>query len=233
MKPVRTPFRFRKILSYPGSSMALCQEMNQMKASNDRRWEINITGLPMIKKKCPKCNSIHYSCSEKFRMNAQKKNIDIWLIYKCVSCNTTLNVTILSRTKPELVPKGLFEQFTINDPATAWRYALDPEIIRKNSLELDYSTMEYEIRCEPVTLDSIACGDDEVVSFIMETKTDIPVKLSVIIRKHFGISLSQLDKMTEAGIFTISTSVNLKKCKIKDGLIFRVHRDKLKEFMEK
>lgn len=155
-------------------------------------------------------------------MNAQKKSIDIWLIYKCVSCNTTLNVTILSRTKPELIPKGLFEQFTMNDPGTAWRYALDPEIIRKNNLELDYSTMEYEVMYEPVTLDSIVRGEDEVVSFIMETKTDIPVKLSVIIRKCFGISLSQFGKMTEAGIFTISTSVNLKKCKIKDGLIFRV-----------
>ena len=42
-------------------------------------------------------------------MNAQKRNIDVWLIYRCVECDSTYNLTILSRTKPELIKKDLEE----------------------------------------------------------------------------------------------------------------------------
>ncbi|WP_084023929.1 DUF1062 domain-containing protein [Clostridium taeniosporum] len=39
-----------------------------------------------------KCNEkIHYINSGKFRVNANKNNIDIWLIYQCEKCKSTWN----------------------------------------------------------------------------------------------------------------------------------------------
>ncbi|MFR7812752.1 MAG: DUF1062 domain-containing protein [Butyricimonas faecihominis] len=78
-------------------------------------------------------------------MNAQKRNIDVWLIYRCVECDSTYNLTILSRTKPELIKKDLFSKFSENDEELSWEYAFSSEIGRKNGVELDYSSVEYEI----------------------------------------------------------------------------------------
>ena len=109
-------------------------------------WEITPKNIPLLKRKCSKCgNSNLYYCSNKFRLNSQKRSIDVWLIYKCVNCDNTCNVIILSRTKPELINKALYHKFCHNDKATARQYAFDPETIRKNSMDLDYSNMEYDI----------------------------------------------------------------------------------------
>lgn len=48
-------------------------------------------------------------------MNAQKRNLDVWLIYRCAACDSTYNLTILSRTKPERIDKELFRKFLEND----------------------------------------------------------------------------------------------------------------------
>ena len=78
-------------------------------------------------------------------MNAQKKNIDVWLIYRCVKCDNTCNLTLLSRSKPDLIDKTLFHSFSMNDKDAAWKYAFSTEMERKNNLRLDYGCVEYEV----------------------------------------------------------------------------------------
>ena len=78
-------------------------------------WRIKVLNPPHLNKQCSRCKNHKFYCSEKFRMNAQKKNIDIWLIYRCSSCDNTFNMTILSRTKSDLIDKGLFDKFSKND----------------------------------------------------------------------------------------------------------------------
>ena len=108
-------------------------------------WEIKAKNTPTLKRKCNHCNSNRFYCSDKFRLNSQKKNIDIWLIYRCVECDSTYNLTILSRTKPEWIKKDLFLNFSGNDEATAWEYAFSAETTRKNNVELDYSSVRQNI----------------------------------------------------------------------------------------
>ena len=66
-------------------------------------WEVKVNNTPLLIKKCSHCDSDRFYCSDKFRMNAQKKNIDVWLIYRCVKCDNTCNLTLLSRSKPDLI----------------------------------------------------------------------------------------------------------------------------------
>jgi len=165
-------------------------------------WEISVLEMPLIKKKCTKCNSHdnHFYCSGKFRVNAQKRNIDVWLIYRCTECDSTLNVTILSRTKPELIDSALYHNFLQNDTNTAWRYSLDVETMRRNRLELDYSEIQYDIIQQPVTLDEITSMDAESIEFSIKNPANINLKLSSIIRECLHISLNQLERMIGAGV---------------------------------
>ena len=74
-------------------------------------------------------------------MNAQKKNIDVWLIYRCVKCDNTCNITLLSRTKPDLIDKVLFHSFSMNDWKAAWKYAFSAELAGRNHLKTDYDSV--------------------------------------------------------------------------------------------
>lgn len=164
-------------------------------------------------------------------MNAQKRNIDVWLIYRCVECDSTYNLTILSRTKPELIKKDLFEKFSGNDESLAWEYAFSPEIGRKNGVELDYSSVEYEILHDDISVNDILNTDYEVVAFKIQTHFEFGLKLSSVIRLCLGLSANLLNQMIEAEAIFTPEAYPLKKRKIKNGDIVLVNKEKLQNIL--
>ena len=60
-------------------------------------WQVIPLDLPTISKKCSACKNNEFECSKKFRVNSNKKLSDVWLIYKCTSCNSTWNMNVISR----------------------------------------------------------------------------------------------------------------------------------------
>lgn len=195
-------------------------------------WEVIPTSTPLLKRKCSKCRSSNlYYCSNKFRLNSQKKSIDVWLIYRCIKCDNTCNMTILSRTKPELIDKELYQKFMMNDENTAWKYAFETETIQKNSMEPDYSNIEYDIIHEDITLEDILKMDKDLIEFEIKTNFNLNLKLTSVIRECLNISLNQLGKMLSAGVITISPLISVNKCRIKEGIIVTIHREKLKIYL--
>lgn len=197
-------------------------------------WEIIPASTPLFKKRCSECSSSNlYYCSDKFRLNSQKKSIDIWLIYKCVKCDNTCNITILSRTRPELIDKELYRRFSMNDEETAWKYAFDAETIRKNNMELDYSNIEYNIIHENISFEDILNMEEELIEFKVKASLNLNLKLTSVIRECFDISLNQMEKMLSAGVIHILPLAPVNKCKVKDGTTVTIHCKKLKAYMEK
>lgn len=190
-------------------------------------WEIKVKNTPLLKRKCSHCNSDRFYCSEKFRMNSQKRNIDVWLIYRCVKCDNTYNLTILSRTKPELINKELFRRFSENDTSTAWEYAFSAETGRRNNVELDYKSVKYEIQHEGISIKDILSTDYQIITFKIKCDFEFDLKLSSIIRICLGLSANQLDRMIEAGAISIPENRSLKKHKVKDGDIILINKEKL------
>lgn len=66
----------------------------------------------------------------------KKKTLDIWLIYKCVHCNTTWNSTIYSRVSAQKLGAALLEKFHNNDKNLAAKYAMDISLLQRNGATL-------------------------------------------------------------------------------------------------
>lgn len=179
-------------------------------------WEISVKSTPLLIKKCSHCNSTRFYCSDKFRMNAQKRNLDIWLIYRCVQCDNTCNLTILSRSKPELIDKSLFHSFSMNDRATAWQYAFSAELERKNNLKLDYASVEYEIISSHSPEEMLALSD-ESLHIQIKCPHEFNLKLSSIIRKYFSLSANRVKGLIEEGSISTSTGKVSLKQRVRDG----------------
>ena len=189
-------------------------------------WEVKVKNTPLLIKKCSHCDSDRFYCSDKFRMNAQKKNIDVWLIYRCVKCDNTCNLTLLSRSKPDLIDKTLFHSFSMNDKNTAWKYAFSTEMERKNNLRLDYGSVEYEV-IPNTSLEDLLNLSNEVIKIHIKYEFEFDFKLSSLIRRCFSLSANQVKRMFEDGIITISGNKPPQKHKVQDGDMILIQREGL------
>jgi len=109
-----------------------------MIVSREYRVEIIALETPKVLNSCHRCKkTTAFYCSEKFRVNAQQKRIDVWLIYKCEHCESTWNYSILSRVHTNSIDKVLHQKFMNNDRETAWQHAFQIDQLRKACKEVN------------------------------------------------------------------------------------------------
>ncbi|ROR25279.1 uncharacterized protein DUF1062 [Mobilisporobacter senegalensis] len=101
------------------------------------QWEIELDSLPAVTRNCPKCGKkIEFINTEKFRVNANRNHIDIWLIYQCSQCRSTWNMTIYERINPKDISKDEYEKFIANDKKLAKKYGFDIGIHNRNKADI-------------------------------------------------------------------------------------------------
>lgn len=88
--------------------------------------------LPPIVWSCPRCRCSIFDCSERFRANSNGKLLDIWLVYRCRSCDATKNLTVVERRPVSKVPRALLDAAQRNDAAVARALARDTALVRRN-----------------------------------------------------------------------------------------------------
>jgi hypothetical protein len=94
-------------------------------------WRITPLTTPRVHRHCPHCGDRRFASTDRFRLNANKQRIDVWLIYRCETCEATWNLTVLSRTRQADIDPDLFERMTRNDAATARACAFDAELLSR------------------------------------------------------------------------------------------------------
>ncbi|MGG7550035.1 DUF1062 domain-containing protein [Chryseobacterium arthrosphaerae] len=196
-------------------------------------WEIRVKNTPLLKKKCSHCDSDRFACSDKFRLNAQKKNIDIWLIYRCVKCSNTYNMTLFSRIRTESVSKEIFNKMSENNTEMAWEYAFSHDIRRKNNVEADPDSVEYEIRHNEIQEEEMMNPDSEMLTFKIKCPFDCNLRMSAVIREGLNLSSAQLKRLIETDGIWLDGKPLQKKHKIKNEDTVQVHKAKLKSVLYK
>lgn len=192
--------------------------------STQHIWEVKAKNTPLLKKKCSHCNSERFQCSDKFRLNAQKKNIDIWLIYRCVKCNNTYNMAVFSRIRTESISKEIFNQFSENDTEIAWKYAFSQEVIRKNNVEADWESVAYEILYPNFSVEDLINMNEEMISFQIRSSFDFNMRLSTVTRTCLELSSSKLNLLFESDAVYCNEKPFQKMYKFKNGDVIKVNR---------
>jgi hypothetical protein len=179
------------------------------------RIEIIPLETPKIQIHCHRCKkSATFYCSEKFRVNAQQKHIDVWLIYKCGQCDSTWNYPILSRIHTQALDKNLHRKFMNNDRETAWRYAFQIEQLRKVCHEVD-TDIPYTLKVEAVDRKEESCKIFLFSPYLFD------LRLDKILRQILGISRSKLEHMADCNSILTNPPVRLNS-KLKEDLCITV-----------
>ena len=102
-----------------------------------KTYEIIPTETYKIRRNCGGCGckSI-YSSTEKIRINANGKHLDVWLIYHCNKCKHTYNIPIYSRVDICSISNEEYKELLRNDENAILRYGLDRNIFIQNGLTI-------------------------------------------------------------------------------------------------
>jgi hypothetical protein len=193
-----------------------------MNSNNIVTYEIIAQETPNVIRSCRNCKrSTEYFCSDKFRVNANQKMVDIWLIYKCIHCEATWNCPILSRVNVSRIDPALHQKFMNNDKETIWYYAFQINKLRKlcDAVNKD---IKYEVRK----------GKSESVSNELTIriccKYDFGLRIDRLLADILNISRSKVNTMAKAEMVLLSPNVTMKD-KVSDDLHVTVKSNRHKD----
>lgn len=179
-------------------------------------WDIQYISPPPAIKYCKKCGKkTEYIYSKLFRINAQRKHLDIWLIYKCSDCDSTWNMTIYSRINPKSIAPEILDGFHSNNEEIAKRYAMDTELIRKNGAEVGLP--KYEILGANINFN---------IPTELHIKSSYPfrLKISSLLREKMNLSQNAFEQMITSGSIRSTSGLDLKKCRLQADAILIIDK---------
>ncbi|GAA4653314.1 DUF1062 domain-containing protein [Anaerocolumna aminovalerica] len=185
-----------------------------------KQWILIPDSIPEVIRYCPKCGKrTNFINSEKFRINANRNNIDIWLIYQCSKCKSTWNMSIYERINPNDIKKELYDKFLANDKILAKKYGFDVTIHNKNMSELILDNMDYHI-IESVSNDYCDKENEQSIEIISEFPLDI--RMDKFLSENLDISRSQIKNMFDKGFIYCQEERNWIKKKVKNGMVINI-----------
>jgi hypothetical protein len=158
------------------------------------RWRIRPLELPRAWRYCASCATARaFVCSERFRVNANKKSLDVWLNYRCTSCEDVWKFPLFERRSVNELG-AMIESFARHDRALVWKYAFDIARLRPHVIKVD---SDVRIAVERTALRCDAESPEHCcVSFDVPFPCD--VRLDRLLAGELGISRSALGRSVSA-----------------------------------
>ncbi|RSM74226.1 hypothetical protein DMB66_02115 [Actinoplanes sp. ATCC 53533] len=157
------------------------------------RWLVCSTGLPLIRRRCLSCPSAWYRSDGKFRVNANHKLLDVWLLALCVGCGETVKLTVLERVHVRAVDPSALTRFHDNDLDLAAKVLADPGLLRRNRVALDWDGA-WTLRKT-----TVGVPEAEVIDTSVRFAQRIPIRLTRLLSVGLDVSRSEVRRLVAAG----------------------------------
>ncbi|KOU32229.1 hypothetical protein ADK52_02035 [Streptomyces sp. WM6372] len=149
--------------------------------------------MPLVRRRCHACASERFRANGKFRVNANHKLLDAWLLVLCTACGDTAKLTVLERMNVRSVRPELLDRMHDNDPGLAAEVLQDPVMRRRNRIALDWD--------DAWRLDT--GGSDhlgrEVIDVSVRFAAQIPVRPVRVIAEGCGLSRAEVERLIADG----------------------------------
>ncbi|PYC75922.1 hypothetical protein C7C45_02070 [Micromonospora arborensis] len=158
-----------------------------------RNWAVVPTCLPLVRRRCHSCASELFRPSGKFRVNANHKLIDAWLLVLCTGCGVTAKLTLLERVTVRSIRPGLLDLLHHNDPGLTAALLQDPAVQHRNRIALDWDD------AWRLDTDGSEHLDHETIDVAVRFAARIPVRPVRLIADGLGLSRAQVDRLILEG----------------------------------
>ena len=156
-------------------------------------WVVVPTCLPLVLRRCHACASERFRANGKFRVNANHKLLDAWLLVLCTACGETAKLSVLERANVRSVRPELLDRLHDNDLGLAAELLQDPVVRRRNRIALDWDDAW---RLDTGGSDHL---DREVIDVSVRFAARIPVRPVRLIAEGCGLSRAEVERLITEG----------------------------------
>lgn len=102
-------------------------------------WSVEPPSEPFhVFKYCPRCRAPRcFRCAYKFRVNANRKFIDIWLLFDCTRCGATAKLPVVRRLPASRIGQSRLRAFEGNDRNQAMAIARDRRLLKRAGFSVE------------------------------------------------------------------------------------------------
>jgi len=164
-------------------------------------WTVASETAPQPHMNCSRCGTARpFRSSHKFRVNANGKQVDAWLIYKCTACDNTWKRPVLERQKVDSVDPALLDALHRNDPELARRWACDLGGLQ-GRIGHAGTSMEVAVRKELLTE---APPSVRWLSVRLAVPQPVVLRLDRLLAGELGLSRQRLQNLQKADRLVIA-----------------------------
>jgi hypothetical protein len=173
-------------------------------------WVIRELGLPAIVKACVTCRSTRHHPTGKFRVNANGKVLDVWMLINCELCERTSKIPVHERINVRALANERLVMFEKNDPAMARHLAMGASLASRAGYRLDWSgTWDLETDMPFYELER---ADPAPLEVFIRFEFPAPIRVEKLLMAGFGLSRSAARGMVDSGRIRLPMAVDARAC---------------------
>lgn len=166
------------------------------------RWLVKPLSCPRPIRYCPDCGiAREFVCSERFRVNAQKKVVDVWLKYRCAECGNVWKYPVMERQRIAALDPELHDAFSRHDSATVCKYAFDLNRLRSHVIGVQTNV---EMIVERTVFDSFETFESNVwLAIHFDVPLACDMRLDRLLASELCVTRAAVRKWDECGQLVI------------------------------
>lgn len=174
---------------------------------------------------CNRCKqSTPFASSDKFRLNANGKRLDAWLIYRCVFCDNTWNRPIFERKDARAIRPGLLSALQSNDQFTATSVAFDTADLRRHTHRINEFT-------DVAVQKQVLCFDvpkPEILEITLNCPKSCGMRTDRLLANELDLSRTKITEFGKRGALQVpASSRRALRQAVKNGLRVRIDLRKI------
>jgi len=176
-------------------------------ASRKALWVIRELGLPAIVKACVSCRFTRHHATGKFRVNANGKVIDVWMLIRCEQCGRTAKIPVHERVYVRALEPGRRLMLEGNDRSMVRDLAMDRSLAAQAAYRFDWTgTWKLEPACRP----NGGREDPGPLTVVVRFELPVPIRVEKLLMTGFGLSRSVVGDMAASGRIRLPMAVDAK-----------------------
>jgi hypothetical protein len=177
-----------------------------MNTGRSALWAVRESGLPAVVRPCCDCSGTRHRPSGKFRVNANGKLLDVWLLLRCAACGRTSKVPVHVRVHVRSLTRARRLAYQANDPATVRELAVSAPLAAKNGYSLDWSGT-WELKT------GTACyspDDPAPLTVLVSFELPAPVRVERLLTHGLALTRAEVRRMVADGRIRLPLALDAK-----------------------
>lgn len=176
-------------------------------------WLVRELGLPTIVRACVSCRSTRHHPSGKFRVNANGKLLDVWMLINCELCDRTSKIPIHERVHVQALDSARRMKFEDNDLGVVRELVMSASLASRTAYQLDWAgTWELETDMPFYELDDGAPDPEplDVLQVLVSFELPAPIRVEKLLMLGFGLSRSRVRILVASGRIHLPIDIDAK-----------------------